>query len=136
MLKHNQFDALMDGERRPIPDFRIPNKYNDGRRPVSFHARPNFNPDATAVRRDQVFERSRTKWNYTFGFSSPTEDPRRPHRDESAGGEYGITIVNLEQMMYEKDQNTEWGIFTFITYMEIEHLFRNDLNDADRMGLE
>ena len=126
----------MNGERRPIPDNRIPEKYKHITNAKSFHARPNFDPDAATACRDQLFEQLRTKWNYTLGFASPIADPRGPHFDDTAGNKYGCTMLNMEQMVYDKHLNPRWGIWSFITYTDIDGLFRDDLNDADRMCIE
>lgn len=128
----------MDGERRPIPDDRIPEKYKGAENVRSFHARPNYDPVATAARRDEKFQSLITKWNYTFGFASETEDPRGPHFDENNGNAFGVTITNLEEMEYEKDRDPppKWGMWTFIMLADVEPLFRTDLNDGERMGIE
>lgn len=128
----------MDGPRRVIPEYRRPDKYKNLTTALSFHLRPNFNPDAVARRRDQVFEQLMTKWNYTFGFMSADEDPRGPHIDFETGkpGCYGVTIPNDEQMAFDKESFPEWGIWTYLVYQYPEFLLRDGLNDADRMSME
>lgn len=132
-LTRVQFNALMDGERRPIPRNRVPARWDDITNALSFHATPNFDQDATALRRDQVFHQLVAKWKLTFGFQSSAEDIRGPHFDDEAGNELGCTLLNLEQMDYDQHLNPQWGIWIYITYNIIEQLFRDDLNDADRM---
>jgi hypothetical protein len=142
-LTGSQLDAFLNGERRSIPEHRIPEKYKRTSTPeetaskaISFHLRPNVDPQATAIRRDQVFEGLMTRWNYTFGFSSPNEDPRGPHFNQDLTRQYAETLLNNEQMKYEKDTNPTWGVWTYIGYSDVELLLRDDLNDADRLCLE
>jgi hypothetical protein len=133
-----QFDALVDGERRPIPDHRIPKQwdYIEPGAAQSFHTRHSYDPDTAAARRDRVFELLISKWNFTLGFSSPTEDVRGPHFDDENGPSYGCTLVNQEQMSYEKETSPMWGIWSYMVYTDAEHLFRDDLNSADRMCVQ
>lgn len=126
----------MHGERRPIPDERIPDIWKHAEGLNSFHPRPDYDPVTTAAHRDRVFELLITKWNLTYGFSSPTEDVRGPHHGPVKDAAYGETLLNMEQMMYETETNPSWGIWIFLNYAEIEALMRDDINSVDRMSLE
>lgn len=137
LANEKKLDALMYGERRQIPDERVPEPwdYVDTRLLKSFHPQSDYDPAVTAARRERTFELLITKWNLTYGFSSPTEDIRGPHHDYSHAP-YAETFLNVEQMEYDKDTNPSWGIWIYLNYATIEALMRDDMNSVDRMSLE
>jgi hypothetical protein len=101
-LTYLQFEALVNGERRPIPQIRCPpGESIDGL--FSYHPTPFFDPEAVAPLRDDILGRLSTQWKLQWCFMSPYEDPRGPEFDDEWGRPWepiwGLTCCNDDQMV-------------------------------------
>ncbi|KAA8571431.1 hypothetical protein EYC84_001432 [Monilinia fructicola] len=140
------FGALLFGDRFPIDERR--------KRPedlekiskitTSFHPCENINLEMVQARMEKVFDDLEKIWNLTFGFMMPKEDPRGLEHDDDDDGSneednatlHGICVTNYAQMKYVHEKGQSWGIWIFLSYKQVETLFRKDLTSAERRMVE
>jgi hypothetical protein len=129
-----QFDALLNGKRRPIPNSRLPRDFK-GESFQSFHARPTFSQFDLAQQRDQTFEKLRIEFGYFFGVSSPHEDDEYVLGlgQKSEPYSHGMTATNIDHMQDDIDPDAKWRVASFLNYATPERLMGSDLNSAERM---
>ncbi|RAL65471.1 hypothetical protein DID88_001037 [Monilinia fructigena] len=74
----------------------------------------------------------------------PNEDPRGlEHNDdddcndeEDDAALHGICVTNYAQMKYAREKDQSWGVWIFLSYKQVETLFRKDLTSADKRMVE
>ncbi|KAE9369944.1 hypothetical protein N431DRAFT_345678 [Stipitochalara longipes BDJ] len=130
------FDALLNGQRKPVPDSRL-HPENQGEIGLDYITLRAFTPDEQgylARQRDQAFEELRTIYRYQFGFMISSESPAGPEQD--AAEALALTFENHCYMLNNPSTNKSWRSFTFINISQLELLMRDGLNTAERMMIE
>ncbi|KAF7855419.1 hypothetical protein EAF04_010162 [Stromatinia cepivora] len=135
------FAALLFGIRSPINPARVRPNDELPDNTVSFLPINPTHYDRVRERMIQVFHDLEHIWNLKCGFMAPGDDPRGPEYpldsdDELGDDVYGLTVTNYTYMMYDKDVNRTWKVYVFLSYTQVDSLFRNDLTTAERKTIE
>jgi hypothetical protein len=129
-----QFDALLDGERKEIPQYRRQKQDWNLEGVESFHRRSILYPDQVAIRRDEVFEELTRTYNYTFSFGQQGIDPETGDPDPSMASWHGLSWLNHKEM--REHPNAEWRACCWLRYEDVESLFRDDLSSSERLAIQ
>ena len=92
-----KFDALINGERKPIPQYRV--QLGESVQGLYSYHVPHLNaPEATSIVRDEIFESLRVKWDLRWYFLSTHEMPDGSAQDLEHPI-LGITVANNDEVV-------------------------------------
>lgn len=89
---------------------------------------PQYTTALEVVSEKELFFLEMKKW-LRLGFKDGSKDPLNG-KDNDLGRSLGFTTCELEKSGKVKQ------IWIFLEYKDLHSLFRNDLTDCDRMGLQ